>query len=151
MRSRRNQVRDLTVEGSHDTINHLVVENVEMFQLESSAKNAVRQEPQILESSERTERVKQKMEISAPEEPAEALDAVQRPYKRIGESLQFICDYFSYAFITKLDIQHVLIVIFQTELKEKISAKKIELEAAVSSHANAKAELDVINKRQMEG
>ena len=38
----------------------------------------------------------------------------------------------------------MLVVIFQTQHKEKISAKKLELEAAKSNYENAKAELDMM-------
>ena len=44
--------------------------------------------------------------------------------------MQLNSDFFSYAILSEMTIQHVLVVIFQTERKEKISAKKLELEAA---------------------
>ena len=39
-------------------------------------------------------------------------------------------DYFAYSYVSEMTIYHVLVVIFQTERKEKLSAKKLELEAA---------------------
>ena len=38
----------------------------------------------------------------------------------------------------------MLVVIFQTQHKEKLSAKKLELEAAMTNHENAKAELEMM-------
>ena len=38
----------------------------------------------------------------------------------------------------------MLVVIFQTQHKEKLSAKKFELDAAKSNHENAKAELGMM-------
>ena len=51
-------------------------------------------------------------------------------------------DYYSYAFVSEFTIFHVLVVIFQTERKEKISTKKLELEAAKSNHEDAKVALE---------
>ena len=47
------------------------------------------------------------------------IDVAYRPYKRIGESLQLNFDYFSYMFITRLDCEHLQVVVFLADRDKK--------------------------------
>ena len=53
-----------------------------------------------------------KQEEVASSKPEKAFEPAERPYKRIGTSLELNTDFFSYAVVIELKLEYVLVVIF---------------------------------------
>ena len=52
-------------------------------------------------------------------------------------------DFFSYAFVSELNTTHVLVTMFQSQIKQEREMKRKDLEAAQQNYKTAEAELAI--------
>ena len=69
-----------------------------------------------------------------------------RSYQRVGKALMLNEDFFSYTFVSEINISHALVTLFKSKIKQETEEKKIELDEAMQNYKTAEAELEIAQK-----